>query len=178
MKSKFRHIALFGKYHQFVGSAKPSSRETLEGIAQFLHTQGCEVILEHDTAAGSGLLGYTVMTTEEIGKSCDLAIVVGGYNSSNTSHIVELCEEKLPTYFITSAKQLISSSQINHFNYHTQKHITTENYLQLNTHTPVSIILTSGASCPDSVIEEVLLKLLSFFEAKKTVEGVLEELER
>lgn len=78
MKSKFRHIALFGKYHQFVGSAKPSSRETLEGIAQFLHTQGCEVILEHDTAAGSGLLGYTVMTTEEIGKSCDLAIVVGG----------------------------------------------------------------------------------------------------
>ena len=117
-------------------------------------------------------------TYELLKQNADLAIVVGGYNSSNTSHIVELCEEKLPTYFITSAKQLISSSQINQFNYHTQKHITTENYLQLNTHTPVSIILTSGASCPDSVIEEVLLKLLSFFEAKKTVEGVLEELER
>ena len=117
-------------------------------------------------------------TYELLKQNADLAIVVGGYNSSNTSHIVELCEEKLPTYFITSAKQLISSSQINHFNYHTQNHITTENDLQLNTHTPVSIILTSGASCPDSVIEEVLLKLLSFFEAKKTVEGVLEELER
>jgi 4-hydroxy-3-methylbut-2-enyl diphosphate reductase len=116
-------------------------------------------------------------TYELLKQNADLAIVVGGYNSSNTSHIVELCEEKLPTYFITSAKQLISSSEINHFNYHTQKHITTENYLQFNTHTPVSIILTSGASCPDSVIEEVLLKLLSFFEAQKTVEGVLGELE-
>jgi len=116
-------------------------------------------------------------TYELLKQNADLAIVVGGYNSSNTSHIVELCEEKLPTYFITSAKQLISPSQINHFNYHTQKHITTENYLLLNAHTPVSIILTSGASCPDSVIEEVLLKLLSFFEAQKTVEWVLEELE-
>ena len=116
-------------------------------------------------------------TYELLKQNADFAIVVGGYNSSNTSHIVELCEEKLQTYFITSAKQLISSSQINHFNYHTQKYITTENYLQLNSHTPVSIILTSGASCPDSVIEEVLLKLLSFFEAKKTVEGVLLELE-
>jgi NAD+ kinase len=79
MKSKFRQIALLGKYHLNSGSsASPSSRQTLESIAELLHTLGCEVILEHDTAAGSGLNGYTVMTTEEIGKSCDLAIVLGG----------------------------------------------------------------------------------------------------
>ena len=79
MKSKFRHIALLGKYNLHLGSsAKLSSRQTLESIAQFLHTQGCEVILEHDTAAGSGLSGYPVLSIEEIGKSCDLAVVVGG----------------------------------------------------------------------------------------------------
>jgi NAD+ kinase len=50
----------------------------LESIAEFLHTLGCDVILEHDTAAGTGLSGYGVMTTEEIGQSCDLAIVLGG----------------------------------------------------------------------------------------------------
>jgi NAD+ kinase len=79
MKSKFRHIALLGKYNLHLGSgAKPSSRQTLESIAQFLHTQGCEVILDHDTASGSGLNGYAVMGIEEIGKTCDLAVVVGG----------------------------------------------------------------------------------------------------
>ena len=78
MKSKFRQIALLGKYHQSVGIANASSRETLEGIAQFLHTLGCDVVIEHDTAAGSGLSGYTVMSIEDIGKSCDLAIVLGG----------------------------------------------------------------------------------------------------
>jgi NAD+ kinase len=79
MKSKFRHIALLGKYHLNAGSSvKPEAKQTLESIAQFLHTQGCEVILEHDTAAGSGLVGYPVMAIEEIGKSCDLAVVVGG----------------------------------------------------------------------------------------------------
>jgi 4-hydroxy-3-methylbut-2-enyl diphosphate reductase len=47
----------------------------------------------------------------------DLAIVVGGYNSSNTSHIVELCERKFPTYFINSENEILSSGEIRHFNY-------------------------------------------------------------
>jgi NAD+ kinase len=79
MKSKFRQIALLGKYHLNSGSSiNPPSRKTLEEIAQFLHTFGCEVVIEHDTAAGSGLNGYTVMNMEEIGSACDLAIVLGG----------------------------------------------------------------------------------------------------
>ncbi|MFB0924053.1 MAG: 4-hydroxy-3-methylbut-2-enyl diphosphate reductase, partial [Vicingaceae bacterium] len=51
-------------------------------------------------------------------EQADLAIVVGGYNSSNTTHIVELCEEKLPTYFINSSKAIIDKVQINHFDFH------------------------------------------------------------
>ena len=51
-------------------------------------------------------------------ESADLAIVAGGYNSSNTSHIVELCQHQLPTYFISSADKLISSNEILHFDFH------------------------------------------------------------
>ena len=107
--------------------------------------------------------------------NADLAIVVGGYNSSNTSHIVELCEEKLPTYFISSAKEIISSSRINHFKYAKQEHLVTDNYLPQKS--PVDIILTSGASCPDSLVDEVLQKILSFYPDSKKVSDVMKEIE-
>lgn len=103
-------------------------------------------------------------------ETADLAIVVGGYNSSNTSHIVELCEETLPTYFISSAKEILSAEKINHFDYHHQTLKSTENFLQNKT--PLNIILTSGASCPDSIVEGVLQKIISFFPEAKKVEEI------
>ncbi len=108
-------------------------------------------------------------------QKADLAIVVGGYNSSNTSHIVELCEQKLPTYFISSEKEILSGNQIRHFNFHSQELMTSGNYLPGTV--PVRIILTSGASCPDTIVENVLKKILGFFENSKSVEDVLDELE-
>ncbi len=72
MKTHFRHVALIGKY-QAVGS-----RSALEEIAQFLHSQGCEVALEADTANNTGLNGYPALSVEQIGAQCDLALVVGG----------------------------------------------------------------------------------------------------
>jgi NAD+ kinase len=79
MKSTFRQIALIGKYHLPVGSgAKPSSKQALQSIAQFLLDQGLDVILEHDTASNTGIAGYSVMDVDGIGKTCDLALVVGG----------------------------------------------------------------------------------------------------
>jgi len=104
----------------------------------------------------------------------DLAIVVGGYNSSNTSHIVELCEEKLPTYFIDSANEIESKNSINHFIYHQHKHTNTIDFLPNKT--PLKIILTSGASCPDRIVDEVLEKILSFYPNSKTKEEVLANL--
>lgn len=91
----------------------------------------------------------------------DLAIVVGGYNSSNTSHLVELCEYKLPTYYISAATDL-SKHSANHFNWRKKELLTTENYLP--TQKPVSILITSGASCPDAMVEEVIEKLAGFFD--------------
>jgi len=101
----------------------------------------------------------------------DFAIVVGGYNSSNTSHIVELCEKKLPTYFISSANEIENQHTIHHFNYNAKQLETTNNFIPEKQ--PVRIILTSGASCPDTLVDAVLDKLLSYFPNAKTKEEVL-----
>jgi 4-hydroxy-3-methylbut-2-enyl diphosphate reductase len=104
----------------------------------------------------------------------DLAIVVGGYNSSNTSHLVELCERKFHTYFISSEKEILNKNTIQHFNYPNKKHLTSPDFLPNKT--PVRIILTSGASCPDSVIERVIHKINSFYTDIKSTEEVIKHL--
>jgi NAD+ kinase len=79
MKSQFRQVAIVGKYHASVsGSAAGSLRSALEDIAHFLADQGCDVILEHDTASASGITGYTTLDVPAIGSQCDLVLVVGG----------------------------------------------------------------------------------------------------
>ena len=103
----------------------------------------------------------------------DLAIVVGGYNSSNTSHLVELCEEKFPTYFIRSEKEIVSSKQINHFKIDRKEEVTSLSYLPEKT--PVKILLTSGASCPDALVEGVIKKLVSFYQCDKTIGDLIAE---
>jgi 4-hydroxy-3-methylbut-2-enyl diphosphate reductase len=104
-------------------------------------------------------------------ESADFAIVVGGYNSSNTSHIVELCEEKLPTYFISSEEKIISNKSISHFDLKQHKEIQSENYLPQKE--IVNLLLTSGASCPDATVEAVLRKIHSFFPTAKEVDEVI-----
>jgi 4-hydroxy-3-methylbut-2-en-1-yl diphosphate reductase len=103
----------------------------------------------------------------------DLAIVVGGYNSSNTSHLVELCEEKFPTYFIRSEDDIISSKEIRHFNLHKNKVVITICFLPEKK--PVKILLTSGASCPDALVEGIIIKLASFYKVSKTIDEIMEE---
>jgi 4-hydroxy-3-methylbut-2-en-1-yl diphosphate reductase len=105
----------------------------------------------------------------------DLAIVVGGYNSSNTSHLVELLEQKFKTYFISSSKEIENDSLIHHFDYSQQKHLNSKDFLPKGK-TKVKIILTSGASCPDAIVESVLNKLVSFFPDAKSTDEVLANL--
>jgi len=79
MKSKFRQVALIGKYQTVAsGASGASSRHALEDIAHFLHAQGCEVVFELDTADNMGISGYPTLTVPAIGKQCDLGLVVGG----------------------------------------------------------------------------------------------------
>ncbi len=101
----------------------------------------------------------------------DFALVVGGYNSSNTSHIVELCEEKLPTYFISGPEKIISDMSILHYDINQKAEIMSNDFIPSKEQ--VNIMLTSGASCPDSVVEAVLRKIISFFPDAKPVEEVV-----
>lgn len=79
MKSKFRHVALIGKYQTVAsGASGASSRLAMENIAHFLHAQGCEVVFDRDTAANMGITGYPVLDAAGMGAQCDLGLVVGG----------------------------------------------------------------------------------------------------
>jgi 4-hydroxy-3-methylbut-2-enyl diphosphate reductase len=104
----------------------------------------------------------------------DLALVVGGYNSSNTSHLVELCNRKFPTYFIDSKNAIQDQSTIHHFDYHNKKILTTTPFLPDKN--PLRIIITSGASCPDAVLEGVIDRINGFYPVKSN-EDVLKHLQ-
>lgn len=94
----------------------------------------------------------------------DFAIVVGGYNSSNTSHLVELCESTLPTYFVEGPEKLISREEILHFDLHTHEEKLSTAWLPDKT--PLRILITSGASCPDAIVEAVINKISGFAGGK------------
>jgi 4-hydroxy-3-methylbut-2-enyl diphosphate reductase len=103
----------------------------------------------------------------------DFAIVVGGYNSSNTGHIVKLCEEEIKTYFIDSADRIISNEEINHYDLAKQTTVISKDFLPAKY--PVEILLTSGASCPDAIVESVIRKIVSFYNDAKDFEVVVSE---
>ncbi|CAN5495231.1 4-hydroxy-3-methylbut-2-enyl diphosphate reductase [soil metagenome] len=111
-------------------------------------------------------------TYELLKTDADFAIVVGGYNSSNTSHIVELCERNFPTFFINSENEIKSREEIHHFNFHTRGKV--ETFAFIPDKKPVTIVLTSGASCPDTLVDRVMIKLVGYFEGVKEVEEVVE----
>ncbi len=100
----------------------------------------------------------------------DCAVVVGGYNSSNTSHLVELLEKKQTTYFISNVNEIVSSSEIFHFSLHEGKRIHSNNFIPDNEEVTISI--TSGASCPDSEVEKVIKKILGFYNITNELEKV------
>ena len=110
-------------------------------------------------------------TLSLISAGADLAIIVGGYNSSNTSHLVALCQSSLPTYFISDAGEIYSPKNIQHLDNVNKRLIETENWLPQKN--PTDIILTAGASCPDALLDEVLQKIVAWFPDSHSIETVL-----
>lgn len=106
-----------------------------------------------------------------LAEEADFAIVAGGYNSSNTAHLVDLCVAKLPTFFIKNAEKLISAEEVLHFENATKEENTTYNFIPAKD--KVRVLLTCGASCPDAVMEEILRKLVSFFPGANDVDEVV-----
>lgn len=86
----------------------------------------------------------------------DLLLVIGGYNSSNTSHLAEMGEAKLPTYFIKNATKIISAEVILHYNQHLHQEVESHHWLPGR---PLTVGITAGASCPNNLIEETIRRL-------------------
>lgn len=101
----------------------------------------------------------------------DLALVIGGYNSSNTLHIVELLEQKMPTYHIRNASEIENASLIHHFSQWDKKMHKTSNWLP--NIKPLTIAITCGASCPDALVDEVILKIVALFEGARSLEEAM-----
>ncbi len=91
-----------------------------------------------------------------LNRPMDLLLVVGGYNSSNTSHLAEMGEAKLPTYFIKDAEEMVSAAKLNHFLQDKHEMVVAENWLPTEGYLTLGV--TAGASCPNNLIEEVILR--------------------
>ena len=100
--------------------------------------------------------------------SGDLAVVVGGYNSSNTSHLVELAEGRMPVYYVRDAAEILSRSEIRHLDLHTKRREFTKNWIPEKA--PVRFLISAGASCPDAMVEAVICKIASFFPGARPIE--------
>lgn len=104
-------------------------------------------------------------------QNLDLAIVVGGYNSSNTTHLVELLEQHCKTFFIKDASEMVSETTLNSFNIHSHQLEQLTHWMP--TEKMLNIAVTSGASCPDSTVDQVISKLLTFLKPHVSIEEAL-----
>lgn len=171
-----KHLARIGVVNQTTMLAS-ETREIAQVIRQALVDRyGTDEIGNH-FADTSDTLCYATNENQNatyalIDERADLALVVGGYNSSNTSHIVELCEAAMPTFFIKNADELISDDHIQHFSL--AKRAVVSSIAWLPNKRPLTIALTCGASCPDAVVDQVLLRVLSFFDETHSPDEVLQ----
>jgi 4-hydroxy-3-methylbut-2-enyl diphosphate reductase len=122
--------------------------------------------LDYHFAGTNDTLCYATNQNQDATKTLlearpDLAVIVGGYNSSNTSHLVEICSGVMPGYLIASDAELLSRQQIRHFDIHVREPVVTENWLPETP--PARIAVTSGASCPDVLMNQVIEKIAGFY---------------
>lgn len=155
-----------------------------QGIADFLKGEmgrafGVENLKSH-FADTRDTLCYATNDNQQatiglLKEGADMAIVVGGYNSSNTSHLVELCEMQMPTFFIQSEEEILSMTEMRHFDIHTKEVVTTADFLPRKARP--KIIVTSGASCPDAIVDRVIQRVLGFYPGGIEIDEVLANLE-
>jgi len=102
----------------------------------------------------------------------DVSIVVGGYNSSNTSHLVELSAAALPTFYIADAGEIESRERIRHYDLGRRELVASEGWLPAADR-PIDVLLTAGASCPDSVVDGVLRRVAGCLGAEDAIPRAL-----
>lgn len=110
-------------------------------------------------------------STYELAKSNpDFAVVIGGYNSSNTTHLVEILEQSMPVFFITGQECIDDDGWVQTFDIHDSREKRQRLPMEKNL---VRIAITSGASCPDSVVDRVMLKIMDLYEDTTPLDNLM-----
>ncbi|NKB70161.1 MAG: 4-hydroxy-3-methylbut-2-enyl diphosphate reductase [Candidatus Latescibacteria bacterium] len=136
--------------------------------------------LDHHIADTSDTLCYATNQNQDATRALiesrpDLAVIVGGYNSSNTSHLVEICSQAMPSFLVEKSDELLSAQLIRHFDIEAK--IVRQSRDWLPPDLPVRIGITSGASCPDVLVNEVIEKIAGFYGyGRDEIEVGLEQL--
>ncbi len=122
------------------------------------------------TAENQGAINHLVET------GGDLAIVIGGYNSSNTSHLAKICSRKMPTYYIQDAGEVISRDEIRHLDLLDMTVKVSSDWLPIKS-TTVEILISAGASSPDALVDDVIVKVADLYGAKGVLTDALKKYE-
>ncbi len=113
-------------------------------------------------------------TNELLKTGAHFAIVVGGYNSSNTFNLATLCQEKFKTYFVSGPENIdLENNVIHHYDLENKLETSTSNFIDWNKE-PLKIIITSGASCPDALVEQIMTNILKCYKSTKSTTEVME----
>ena len=142
------------------------TQEVAEILREAMRTRYGEEDLDYHCADTSDTLCYATNQNQNatrgvLDSDAALAVIVGGYNSSNTAHLVEICSEKLPSYLISSHEELLSRDRIRHFDLRSRELLITEDWLPGKL--PTRLVVTSGASCPDVLMNQVIERIAEFF---------------
>ena len=163
----YQTVALIGKPQH------AATHDSLNILAEYLLAKGCSLLVEECIAEELETDNFRSCDLVTIGKEADLAVVVGGYNSSNTTHLVELLEEKFPTYFISGAEEIEDRNNVNGFDIHKKERVSYNTFIPAKE--KLKIIITSGASCPDASVDEVIQTIMTLTDAERPIQEVLEE---
>ena len=142
------------------------TKQVTETLREAMRQRYGEENLDYHCADTNDTLCYATNQNQNatralLRSSADLALIVGGYNSSNTAHLVEICSEIMPSFLIANSDEILSQHGIRHFDIHAKQMAESQDWLPGEL--PVRLIITSGASCPDILMNQVLQKVADFY---------------
>lgn len=173
-----RDLEKFGVINQTTMLATETA-EVMEVLKQAAIQKYGEASLQEHMADTKDTLCYATYENQSatqalLQEEMDLAVVIGGFNSSNTLHLVELLEHRCPTFHIRDAADFLADGGIRHFDQWKKQELTTANWLPEKR--PVTIAVNAGASCPDVLVDEVMQKLLALTGVNVPLEEALQSL--
>ena len=142
------------------------TKQVTETLREAMRQRYGEENLDYHCADTNDTLCYATNQNQNatralLRSSADLALIVGGYNSSNTAHLVEICSKIMPSFLIANSDEILSQHGIRHFDIHAKQMAESQDWLPGEL--PVRLIITSGASCPDILMNQVLQKVAGFY---------------